>query len=160
MVILHPYEPILQPEPTVGVREAVGLSVVSEGRHGIILCLGNRLVAAHQLREILLKEYQSDFGLVCVRAIKPLPKNRIIELCESAQRVVTLEESILQGGFGSLICETLSDSDVNASVLRSGIDNRFVPPGGKDECSKECGIEPRQVLEKVLQRWSELASKE
>ena len=160
MVILHPYEPIPQTELTVGVRELCGLSVVAEGRHGIILCLGNRLVAAHQLREMLLKEYQSDFWLVCVRAIKPLPQKRIIELCNSAQRVVTLEESILQGGFGSLICETLSDSDVKASILRSGIDDRFVPPGNKDECSKECGMEPRQVLEKILQRWPELASKE
>lgn len=158
MVILYPYESIPQPEPTVGIREPDGLSVVAEGRHGIILCLGNRLTAAHQLRVMLSQGHHLDFGLACVRAIKPLPQKRVIELCASVQRIVTLEESALPGGFGSLICETLSDGRVKGSVLRSGVADRFVPAGSKEECSKECGLEPYQVLQQIMLRWPELAN--
>ena len=160
MVILYPYEPIPQLEPAAGIPESEGLSVVAEGRDGIILCLGNRLGAAHQLRAMLSQEHQVDFGLACVRAIKPLPKHRIAELCGSALRVVTLEESTLSGGFGSLVCEVLSDNQVKASVFRSGVADRFVPAGSKDECSRECGIEPHQVLQQIVLRWPELAHRD
>lgn len=159
MVILYPYEPIPQPEPDVGNRMSEGIAVMAEGRDGIILCIGNRLVAAHQLRTLLSQVHQRDFGLACVRAIKPLPTGRIIKLCASAQRVVTLEESTLPGGFGSMISVALSDNDVEASVLRSGIADRFVPAGSKDECSKECGMASDQVLQQILQRWPDIANK-
>ncbi len=159
MVVLYPYEPIPQPEPAVGVRDRSGISVVAEGRDGIILCLGNRLAAAHQLRQMLVQAHAADFGLACVRAIKPLPRDRIAELCRSAERVVTLEEGTLPGGFGSLICETVADAGINASVLRSGVADRFVPAGTKEECSAECGLEPREVLRQVVLRWPDLAGR-
>jgi 1-deoxy-D-xylulose-5-phosphate synthase len=159
MVILYPYEPIPQPEPDVGTRMSEGIAEVTEGRDGIILCIGNRLVAAHQLREMLSREYYQDFGIACVRAIKPLPTERIVKLCASAQRVVTLEESTLPGGFGSTISVVLSDNDVEASVLRSGVADRFVPAGSKDECSRECGIATDQILQQIRQRWPDIANK-
>jgi len=159
MVILYPYEPIPQPEPDVGNRMSEGIAVVAEGCDGIILCIGNRLIAAHQLRTLLSELHQLDFGLACVRAIKPLPTGRIINLCASAQRVVTLEESTLPGGFGSMISVALSDNDVEVSVLRSGVADRFVPAGSKDECSKECGIASDQVRQQILQRWPDITSK-
>lgn len=157
MVILYPYEPIPQPEPVLGARERDGVSVVAEGRDGAILCLGNRLAAASQLRELLSREHGADFGVVCVRAIKPLPRARIMELCASAHRVVTLEEGTLPGGFGSLVCETLCDGGVQASLLRSGVEDCFVPAGSKEECGKECGLEAYQVLRRIMLRWPELA---
>ena len=154
MTILYPYEPVPVPEPDAGVLEPCGLSVAAEGKDGLILCLGNRLVDAHKLRD-QLKAQAKDYGLACVQTIKPFPSQRLLELVESVEYIVTLEESVLNGGFGSLVLEVLSDSGVSKKVFRSGVDDSFVPPGSKDECSKACGITPGQIVSQLAEKWAE-----
>jgi 1-deoxy-D-xylulose-5-phosphate synthase len=160
MTILYPYEPIPQPEPDPGIQTPEGVSVAARGRSGIILCLGNQLITAHQLKEMLLHKHQQNFGIACVRSIKPFPGKKIIEICTPVDKVVTLEESTLPGGFGSLICETFSDSGIGKSVLRAGVTDRFVPAGTKEECSNACGLTPDQILSQMLKRWPDIAGKE
>jgi 1-deoxy-D-xylulose-5-phosphate synthase len=160
MAILYPYEPIPQPEPDAGTRMPEGVSIAAQGCNGVILCLGNQLTSAHRLREALSRMYQQDFGIACVRNIKPFPHKQVVEMCAPVGRIVTLEESTLPGGFGSLICETLSDSGINASVLRMGVLDRFVPAGSKDECSNVCGLTPDQIILQMLKRWPDIGGKE
>ncbi|MGS0727006.1 transketolase C-terminal domain-containing protein, partial [Shewanella sp. 0m-11] len=94
-----------------------------------------------------------DYGIICVQSIKPFPAARFIELVEHTKHLITLEESVLNGGFGSLILETLADANVSKQVLRSGVNDKFVYPGSKDECSTECGMMPGQIIEQIAQQW-------
>ena len=155
MVILYPYEEIPDPEPIAGKKE-YGLSLIDEKTDGMIFCLGNKLDEAIKTKNILKDKYQIDFGLVCVSNIKPLPVERILDICTSTERVITLEESTLPGGFGSLICETLFDNSLFKQVLRLGVLDKFVPAGNKNECNNECGLEPGQIVEQILKHWPEL----
>jgi len=158
MTILYPYDVVPNPEPDTGVLEPCGVSLVGLGRDGLILTLGNRLWTAHTLRSVLSKNYGADFGLACVQVLKPFPGIRVGELCESVSRVITLEEGSLPGGFGSLVGETLLDAGIRVSVLRTGVNDRFVPAGDNVSCSRECGMEPDQLLSQVLGRWPELGA--
>lgn len=153
MTILYPYEPVPDPEPQIGQMEACGLSVAHPGSDGIICCLGNRMVAAYQLRAALSQQ-DKDFGIICIQSIKPFPTQRLLELVQPVPDLITLEESILSGGFGSLIVETLADADLNKRVYRSGVADQFVHPGSKDECSQECGMTTEQILSDLAQRWN------
>ena len=152
MVILYPYEPIPSPEPDAGIVESCGLSVAAKGSDGYLVCLGNRLAAAYELKA-LLKAQGKDYGIICVQSIKPFPAARFIELVEHTKHLITLEESVLNGGFGSLILETLADANVSKQVLRSVVNDKFVYPGSKDECSTECGMMPGQIIEQIAQQW-------
>ncbi|ABZ75966.1 Transketolase central region [Shewanella halifaxensis HAW-EB4] len=152
MVILYPYEPIPTPEPDTGLIEPCGLSVPVQGRDGYLVCLGNRLVAAYELKA-LLEAQGKDYGIICVQSIKPFPAERFVELVAPTKHLITLEESVLNGGFGSLVLETLADANLSMQVLRSGVDDKFVYPGSKDECSAECGMMPGQIIEQIAQQW-------
>ena len=156
MVILHPYETIADPEIVIGDYNPNGFSLLQEGEEGLILCLGNCLNTAQQITEKLKNNFKINFGLACVRSIKPLPISSLLQLFESNQRVITMEEGILAGGFGSLISEFILDHRIDASILRSGVLDCFVPPGSKEECSRYSGIDAEQILQKIFDFWPEL----
>lgn len=160
MVILHPYEPISETGGALDVIEPDGICLLEEGKDGLILTLGNRLSDARNLRSKLTTQIGVDFGLAAVRSIKPLPAPHILKLCRAVPRVLTMEEGTLPGGFGSLICELMSDNKINISILRSGVTDRFVSPGNKPECTRECGMDSETLMGKLLSHWPELTNHE
>lgn len=155
MVILHPYEPISKPEPKVGKRYG-GATVFSNGKDGLILCLGNTLNNAHKIRVELQNRYSISFGLICVTSIKPLLKDLLISTIKKSRRILTMEEGTLQGGFGSSISEFIADNDLKASLLRIGVEDKFISAGNKEECSKEAGLNPDSIISKMIKKWPEL----
>ncbi|ABN62443.1 1-deoxy-D-xylulose-5-phosphate synthase [Shewanella baltica] len=153
MVILHPYEPLSTSEPDTGVLSK-GMSIAAKGKNGFIICLGNTLAKAWELKS-LLANLGKTFGIICVQSIKPFPVNGILDLLVSGMDIITLEESVLAGGFGSVLLETISDSDINLRVFRSGVEDSFIRPGSKQECSDEAGITAKQIVVKIQRRWME-----
>ena len=158
MVLLHAYEPVPDPEPAIELPSD-GLALASDGGDGVILCLGNRLVQAMELSELLNVKCGRNFGIGCVSHIKPFPVRRMLEVCGPVEYVITLEESTLPGGFGGAVCEALADAQETKRVFRSAVPDRFVPGGSKQECTNECGMSPGQVVEQVLKLWPELGQK-
>ncbi|GAB1151714.1 MAG: 1-deoxy-D-xylulose-5-phosphate synthase [Shewanella algae] len=154
MVILHPYEPILATEPAIGQMEPCGLSVAAEGQDGYLIALGNTLASAWELKS-KLQQSGKDFGIICIQSIKPFPEARLKELLLPDMDIVTLEESVLAGGLGTAVLETLSDADIRVRILRTGVNDAFVRPGSKQECSQEAGISVAQIYEQIGQRWPE-----
>jgi 1-deoxy-D-xylulose-5-phosphate synthase len=157
MVILYPYEPITLPEPISGAVEASGLALAHQGKDGLITCLGNTLTAAWQLQQ-RLQDIGKHFGIVCIQSIKPFPAQRFGELLESGMDVVTLEESILAGGVGSLVLEVMTAQQKLHRVLRMGINDSFIHPGSKQECSTEAGMNIEQMLASILGQWTDYRS--
>jgi 1-deoxy-D-xylulose-5-phosphate synthase len=88
------------------------------------------------------------------RFVKPLDTEMIERLALAHDLIVTIEEGVLQGGFGSAVIEHLEDSFANpgerARVLRIGLPDRFVTHGKPDLLHKEVGFTPEAVAEKVL----------
>jgi len=87
------------------------------------------------------------------RFVKPLDTEMIERLALSHDLIVTIEEGVLQGGFGSAVIEHLEDNFANpgerARVLRVGLPDRFVTHGKPDLLHKEVGFTPEAVAEKV-----------
>ena len=158
MVILHPYEQISEPEPDIGNMEQ-DLSLIDEGTDGIIICLGNTLENSHNVRNLLLTKHELDFGIVCIKTIKPLPTERLLDISNS-KKIIVIEESALPGGLGSLICETFSDNNMTNSILRIGVNDKFVPGGNKDECSDFCKLSPDSIITKIFKHWPDLIKKD
>lgn len=88
------------------------------------------------------------------RFVKPLDTELVERLAVSHDLIVTIEEGVLQGGFGSAVIEHLEDNFVNpgerARVLRIGLPDRFVTHGKPDLLHKEVGFTPEAVADKVL----------
>lgn len=87
------------------------------------------------------------------RFVKPLDVEMFERLAVSHDLIVTIEEGVLQGGFGSAVIEHLEDNFANpgerARVLRVGLPDRFVTHGKPDLLHEEVGFTPEAVARKV-----------
>jgi 1-deoxy-D-xylulose-5-phosphate synthase len=91
-------------------------------RHGgdvAILALGNTCDVALDAYD-LIPEGAPRPTVVNMRFVRPLDEALLLELAETHRRFITLEEHSLMGGFGSAVCEFLSDRGLHVTVERIG----------------------------------------
>ena len=82
-------------------------------------------------------------------SIKPFDKAGLAEICQSARRLVTMEEHVVAGGLGSLIAEEVTSSHP-LPVLRIGVEDRFSEHcGSYDYLLREHGLDLETVAGRV-----------
>ena len=111
-----------------------------EGHDGLIVAcgtlLGEALAAAAELRGEGL-----DVSVINARFVKPLDPT-ILERIEAAPWTVTLEENVLQTGFGSAVLEAVNDAGLPAGmIVRLGLPDRFVEHGERAELLADLGLD-------------------
>jgi 1-deoxy-D-xylulose-5-phosphate synthase len=106
----------------------------------IIACgtlVTNCLKAATALREEGL-----DVGVVNARFVKPLDTETILRAIGTSSFVVTVEEGVLMGGFGSAVLEAAVDAGVNvAHVRRLGVPDRYIEHAERGEQLADLGLD-------------------
>ncbi len=83
------------------------------------------------------------------RFVKPLDREVLAEYARRAGVIVTLEDHVLMGGFGSAVLEALSDMQIEASVVRIGWPDRFIEHGKVDQLRAKYGISVEAAMEKL-----------
>lgn len=99
---------------------------VCEGEKATILTTGITLHTALKARELLLAE-NVDAAIVHFPFIKPLDEKLVVELAHSSPVLVTVEEGVLKGGFGSAVAEIIAEmsSRNRAAFKRIGLPDEF-----------------------------------
>ena len=64
--------------------------------------------------------------------------------------VVTLEDNVITGGFGSMIAEKLIDAGASNKLLRLGLPDNFVQHGSLKELKAMLGLDPQSIVTKVI----------
>ena len=80
-----------------------------------------------------------------MRFVAPLDKSVLHTVLKNFTHVITVEDGVLKGGFGSAIVEFMSDSGYNSEVRRLGIPDYFVEHGTQDELQNECGFDAEGI---------------
>lgn len=149
MIILHPYENIRKNEADYMTNDEFNLNeVIYEGYDGYIMTVGNRIDTAIETRT-KLKELGKDVGIINVRWIKPFKIEQIIALIKKVKFIISLEENVKTGGFGSAISELITDNDISIRLIRIAIESDFTKTGNKNYLSKVEKINTESIL-KVL----------
>jgi 1-deoxy-D-xylulose-5-phosphate synthase len=73
--------------------------------------------------------------------IKPLDKELILTWAAKCGRVVTIEENVLAGGFGSGVLELLAESGLALPVKTIGLPDRFIEHGPQATLKAICGLD-------------------
>ena len=95
--------------------------------------------------------------MVDCRFVKPIDDSLIIELARGIPRIVTVEENMRQGGFGSAVLECLSDAGLaGIKVERIGIGDTFVEHGAPSILRARYGIDANAVVEAARRLWTDL----
>lgn len=85
-----------------------------------------------------------------MRFVKPLDEELLHEIFSRFNKVVTVEDGCIMGGFGSAILEFMADHGYNATVKRLGIPDRVVEHGEQIELHRECGFDPDAIAQTAL----------
>ena len=106
----------------------------------------------------LLAEHGIDATVADARFAKPIDAALMARLAADHDLLVTVEEGVLTGGFGSGVWETLNDLDmVDARILRIGLPDRYVTHGTPAALYEEVGFTGRRIAERILSAVGERA---
>jgi 1-deoxy-D-xylulose-5-phosphate synthase len=128
--------------------------VLREGREVALIGVGTGVGLALRAAD-LLESTDLRPTVVDARFVKPLDTALLDELADTHARVVTIEENVLAGGFGSAVAEHLADSPVR--VRRFGLPDSFVPHGDRERLLADLGLTAESIAAAVLEREAGLA---
>ncbi len=123
--------------------------VLREGDDLLILALGASVYPALAAAE-KLEAHGFSATVVNARFVKPLDENLILTLAAKHGRVLTVEENVLAGGFGSAILELLADRGLAVAVKRLGIPDIFVEHGAPAILRQKYGLDADGILQGAL----------
>ena len=84
-----------------------------------------------------------------MRFAKPLDKDLLHTIFQNFDKVITVEDGCIQGGFGSAILEFMADNNHRAEVVRLGIPDKFINHGTQEELRSECGFDKTAILSAI-----------
>ena len=126
-------------------------AVVREGGDVVIFGLGKTATAALEASD-MLAEYGIACGVVNPLFVKPLDINMLLDSARSTKRIVTVEENVLAGGFGSAVLEALADAGVdNAVVHRIGMPDSFIEHGTAVDQRHRLQLDAEGIAHQILQ---------
>ncbi|HUY60055.1 MAG TPA: 1-deoxy-D-xylulose-5-phosphate synthase [Solirubrobacteraceae bacterium] len=141
-----PDEPAVIP---VGTGEILREGGAMSGPRVALLGYGTGVGKALAAADIL-----ADHGLAVTvadaRFAKPIDAGLAAQLAAEHELLVTVEEGVLAGGFGSAVWETLSDAGITARILRVGLPDRYVTHGAPKLLHAEVEYTPERIAERVL----------
>lgn len=96
-----------------------------------------------------LSENNISVAVYNMRFVKPLDETLLHEIGKNFNKVITIENGSVKGGFGSAVIEFFSENDYQIKVQRMGIPDKFVEHGSVAELHKICGIDPESIENKI-----------
>jgi 1-deoxy-D-xylulose-5-phosphate synthase len=128
---------------------AVGKArIISHGKDIAILSVGHpgNFVAEAAQR---LSNENITVEHIDIRFVKPIDEECLHAVFKSFNKIITVEDGALNGGFGSAILEFMSDHGYQATVKRLGVPDRFIEHGTQQELYRECGYDAEGVYQTV-----------
>ena len=120
--------------------------VLEKGDDVLILAIGRSVNDALDARKTIEKDNISATVVNC-RFVKPLDIDLICSLVKKIPRVITVEDHVRQGGFGSAVLEGLSDACMgDYKIERLGIRDTFVEHGAQDILRAKYGIDADAIV--------------
>jgi len=127
----------------------IGVAQVIEDGHDVaIFGLGAMLPEAMRLATMLRHEGFST-AVINPRFVKPIDRSCVAEYARRCGLLVTLEDHVLAGGFGSAVLETLSELELDVPVVRVGWPDQFIEHGKLEALRTKYGITAEGALEKA-----------
>ncbi|MBK9989954.1 MAG: 1-deoxy-D-xylulose-5-phosphate synthase [Verrucomicrobia bacterium] len=137
---------------TIGQAE-----VLKQGSNIIIWALGPMIPQALQMAQKLEAEEHLSVGVVNARWAKPLDRELLLSQAAVVPLLVTMEDNVLAGGFGSAVLEALQEGECTTAVERIGWPDKFIEHGSDVATLRSAnGLAPDEVYRRVLARWRNL----
>jgi 1-deoxy-D-xylulose-5-phosphate synthase len=129
---------------TIGVADEV-----KTGTNIAFLAVGSMVETCIEAREILASEGILA-SVINARFIKPLDEQMIRKVCKNVGIIITVEENVLAGGFGSSVLEYIHDQNIDdVNVLRLGFPDQFIEQGARKQILTKYGLHAAGIASTV-----------
>ncbi|GED01182.1 1-deoxy-D-xylulose-5-phosphate synthase [Bacillus atrophaeus] len=123
--------------------------VLRPGTDAVILTFGTTIEMALEAAEELQKEGRS-VRVVNARFIKPIDKKMMKDIIGEGLPILTIEEAVLEGGFGSSILEFAQEQGMyHTPIDRMGIPDQFIEHGSVTALLEEIGLTKQQAANRL-----------
>jgi len=123
------------------LKEGKDIAIVSIGH------IGNMALKAAQN----LENEGLSVAFYDARFVKPLDADMFHEIFSRFDKVITVEDGCLMGGFGSAVLEFAADHEYNSRIKRLGIPDQVIEHGEQLELFKECGFDTNGIMQAALE---------
>ncbi len=117
------------------------VAILSIGKSGVF---AKRAVKSLENKDISAAHYD-------LRFVKPIDEEMLTEVFSNFKYVVTVEDGVIQGGFGSAVLEFMAANNFSATVKLLGIPDKFIEHGTPEDLYRECGIDVKGITLAVLE---------
>lgn len=113
-----------------------------------LLAVGSMVEVAIEIREAL-KEKGYSVSLINARFVKPVDEKLLENLNENHRLIVTMEENVLNGGFGERVLRITRDMNLKYKVINVAIPNVYIEHGNIEILKSEIGLDKETILNKI-----------
>lgn len=129
-----------------------GLTTLKNGRDLTIVATGIMVHQAFKMVDELAK-HSIDAGVVDFYRIKPVNEKLLLEAIGQSEQVITLEESLITGGIGSIVAEVMVDNGKTMPLKRIGTQDQYCFRYGSRECLHSfLGLDVDSITRTIL-KW-------
>ncbi|MDQ7786320.1 MAG: 1-deoxy-D-xylulose-5-phosphate synthase [Thermodesulfovibrionales bacterium] len=124
--------------------------ILRGGKDIAVLAVGRNVFTALSAAARLEKD-DVDVMVVNARFIKPIDRRLISSVASLVPKILTIEENVLKGGFGSAVLEFFNEIELNqVRVRRIGIPDVFIEHGHQNDLRKKYGLDEEGIYQAVL----------
>ncbi len=131
-------------EPIVRGRS----EMIYRGKGIALLAVGSMVKTAEAVRKKLLED-GDNHTLVNARFVKPLDKKMLDSLAKDHEVIVTMEENVKSGGFGSAVVEYLHTAYPEVQVLSAALPDVFMEHGSPEKLKEKAGIDAGSIYNRI-----------
>ena len=128
--------------------------LIQEGEKIAILAEGHMLKAAADAAKLLEADGFHPM-LVNMRFIKPLDEAMLRKAAENCAHIVTVEDNLRRGGFGSKVMEFYGDKGIQADILNLAFPDKYIEQGTQAQLFERYGLDAAGIYESVKKRLGE-----
>ena len=122
---------------------------IKDGKDIAVLTIGTMSNPTSEAIEKVEKETGASIAHYDLRFLKPIDEEILNEVAKKFKKIITIEDGVINGGFGSAVIEFMSDNQHNVKVKRLGIPDTFVEHGSPEELYEMLGLNSEGIAASI-----------
>ncbi|MDM8534966.1 1-deoxy-D-xylulose-5-phosphate synthase [Clostridiaceae bacterium HSG29] len=122
--------------------------ILRDGKDIVILAVGKMVEASIEIVDKLFKENGISIKLINVRVVKPFNFNKLITDLNENTSIITIEDNMINGGFGSLVNQNIGN---DYKILNLGFEDNFVEHGDTSELFKINNLDVDSLSSRIIE---------
>ena len=94
-----------------------------------------------------------------MRFVKPIDTDVLDYVADKFDKIITVEDGTIVGGFGSAVVDYFNQKNYNKNVIKLGIPDNFIEQGTQEELYKECGFDSESIYKLILKLTQDISLK-